>query len=304
MVKGKVLPPTGKVQNTKRHSGRPSAAPSPAQKSTKLSSSTVPSCCSCGVIVTDDTKALQCDRCMCPDIWKCAQCLNLTSDLYDSLVSDTNIPLRWLCDSCEKQAMDINCSVSHHQNDKLDHLIMAIEKLMNRYEDVDKQLASKYNISEALKLEERINQLEHRLASHESEVTPKLSELQDKIMTNTMPHSFVKESGISDEDLIKCVVQEEINRKSVEEQDLENRKRNIIVYRIPEKKSDNVKQRKESDVTFVKDLLDCVFDMKLVDDDVSQMYRRVGGMKAKLDPCWSHSRTLIRKSRLCQIFVT
>ena len=52
-------------------------------------------------------------------------------------------------------------------------------------------------------------------------------------MTNTMPHSFVKESVISDEDLIKCVVQEEINRKSVEEQDLENRKRNIIVYRLP-----------------------------------------------------------------------
>jgi len=100
-------------------------------------------------------------------------------------------------------------TVSHYQNDKLDHLITAIK---NRYEDVEKQLASKYNISEALKLEERINQLEHRLASHETEVTPKLSELQDKIMTNTVLHSFVKESGISDEDLIKCVVQEEINK--------------------------------------------------------------------------------------------
>ena len=39
------------------------------------------------------------------------------------------------------------------------------------------------------------------------------------------------------------------------------------------KKTENVKQRKESDVTFVKDLLDCVFDMKLADDDVTQMYR-------------------------------
>jgi len=39
------------------------------------------------------------------------------------------------------------------------------------------------------------------------------------------------------------------------------------------KKTENVKQRKESDVTFVKDLLDCIFDMKLADDDVTQMYR-------------------------------
>jgi len=34
-----------------------------------------------------------------------------------------------------------------------------------------------------------------------------------------------------------------------------------------------VKQRRDSDVAFVKDLLDCVFDMKIVDGDVARMYR-------------------------------
>jgi len=53
-----------------------------------LTASHVPSCCTCGIVVTDDVKALQCDRCPNRDIWKCAQSLNLTNDLYDSLTSD------------------------------------------------------------------------------------------------------------------------------------------------------------------------------------------------------------------------
>ena len=44
-----------------------------------------------------------------------------------------------------------------------------------------------------------------------------------------------KDNVISDKDMIKFVVQEELNRKTEEEHDLENKK-NIIIYRVPEKK--------------------------------------------------------------------
>ena len=54
---------------------------------------------------------------------------------------------------------------------------------------------------------------------------------------------------------------------------MENRKCNIIIYRIPEKQTDSVSERKESDSTFVKDLLDCVFNIKLEDSDIKAMYR-------------------------------
>ena len=216
MVTGKSVQVTGKSQSTRKHVGKSTSAPSPAQQPRKSTSSsfTIPACCSCGVVITEDTKALQCDRCLSHDTWKCAPCLNLTGDVYDCLVSNTNDPRRWFCDGCEKQVMDRNYTVPTHQSDKLDHLITAIEKLMNRYEDVEKQLANKCSISDASKLEERINQLEQRLASHENEVAPKLTELQDKMMTTALPHSVEKENGISDKDLIKFVVQEEINKKN------------------------------------------------------------------------------------------
>ena len=68
----------------------------------------VPSCSGCGKIVTDETQALQCDKCMSNDSWKCAECLNLTADLYDCLVSGTVVSIRWFCDNCDKKVMDNN----------------------------------------------------------------------------------------------------------------------------------------------------------------------------------------------------
>ena len=46
-----------------------------------------------------------------------------------------------------------------------------------------------------------------------------------------------KTNGPTDEELIKMVVQEEMTKKTEEEGDIENRKKNIIVYRVPEKKT-------------------------------------------------------------------
>jgi len=63
----------------------------------------------------------------------------------------------------------------------------------------------------------------------------KLSELEDHLTENKAGDNTDKQNAKSDEDMIKCVVQDEINRKTAEEQDAERRKRNIIIYRVPEK---------------------------------------------------------------------
>jgi len=168
---------------------------------------------------------------------------------------------------------------------------------MNRYEDVEKQLSHKYSITEASKLEDRINQIEQRLAIHENAVGPKLVELEDKITTNPVPLA-AKENGIPDEDLIKVVVQEEINKKSSEERDLENRKRNIIVYRVPKKKTENVSERKTSDAVFVKDFLDRIFDTKLEDGDVEKMYRLGHWEEGKARPLLVPFRKLEQKEHI------
>ena len=46
------------------------------------------------------------------------------------------------------------------------------------------------------------------------------------------------------EGMIKLAVQEEINKLVVEVKDIERRKKNVIIHRVPEKKSKSVLERK------------------------------------------------------------
>jgi len=82
-----------------------------------------------------------------------------------------------------------------------------------------------------------------------------------------------KDNGISDEELIKHVTQEEITKITTEERDQENRKCNIVVYGIPEKKTEVASERKQNDMIFVKDLFDAVFNMTIEDADIEKLYR-------------------------------
>jgi len=65
-------------------------------------------------------------------------------------------------------------------------------------------------------------------------------------------------------------VQEEL-KKSAEDQDIETRKRNIILYRVPEKKTENVTERKTNDYVFVKDFLDAVFNQAVEESDIEKL---------------------------------
>jgi len=255
MVKGK--PPVVKSQSSRKSSGNGrAAAPSPAP-TTQSSSTTVkppfhaPSCCGCGTVVNDSTKALQCDGCMSPEIWKCADCLHLTGDIYDHLVSNACVPLKWFCENCDKLAMDKICNPTGHP-DKLDHLLTAIEKIMKKFDQIEMKLASKCEVSDVNQLDSRVKQIVEKLLSHEKELEARIVAVESEL-TKSSTSTDEKENTLSDEEMIKFVIQEEINKKTTEERNLESRKRNIIIYRVPEKRTDAVSERKSSDSVFVKD---------------------------------------------------
>ena len=231
----------------------------------------VPSCSGCGKIVTEETQALQCDKCMSNDSWKCAECLNLTADAYECLVSGTVASLRWFCDNCDRKLMDTK-QVSEGQSDKIDHLIGVIEKLVCRYEDIERKLESKSSVEELTKLESRITHLEERMQKQDMDIGSKLNSFEDQLKATAEMDGIERDQGISDEDMIKCVVQEEL-RKSAEEQDIEKRKRNIILYRVPERKLEKVAERKANDLEFIKDFLDGVFNQTVEDRDIVSFYR-------------------------------
>ena len=63
------------------------------------------------------------------------------------------------------------------------------------------------------------------------------------------------------------------SKKSEDEKNVEDRKHNIIIYKIPERKTENLAERNSNDAVFVRDLCDCVFDMKVEAADIEKMYR-------------------------------
>ena len=70
--------------------------------------------------------------------------------------------------------MDKNYVPSGGQNDKLDQLITVIEKVMDRYENIESKLDNKCDMSDVTKLEERIKLLEYKVLKHESDTSHKL----------------------------------------------------------------------------------------------------------------------------------
>jgi len=247
----------------------------------------VPSCCGCGSVITDDTKALQCDRCASTDSWKCAECLHLTDDMYDHLVSDSKVTLKWFCESCDKTVMDKGSPAG--QKEKLDHLLSVTEKIDTRIKQLEEKLGALGNQLEARitaveehmkpvnavieKLDSKIKQLEENFGSLDNQLEARISAVEHHMKPLNAATASEKENAIPDEELLKHAIQEEVNRKVEEEKDLEKRRKNIIMYRVPEKKTDDVSERKNSDEVFVKDLLDGVFNMKMYDGDIERMYR-------------------------------
>ena len=171
----------------------------------------------------------------------------MPGEMYDQLVSEPNSGLRWFCESCEKMAVEKNSGTPSGQNDKLDALIVVIEKLMARYESVEKKLESKSDADQVERLEQKLKELEEKIAKFDSDTEPRLSTIEQQLQSNTTACSTMKDNGITDEEMIKFVIQEEMKKNTTEDEDLENRKRNIIMYRIPEKKTERVSDRRESD---------------------------------------------------------
>ena len=174
--------------------------------------------------------------------------------------------------------------VEGQSSEKLDSLITLVEKLLEKLASAEDAIKNKCDVTDMVRLEDRIQRIEGRMTMNEKELEPRLVALETEIKSSSAELHTDKDNAVSDEELIKVVVQEEMNRKSAEEREQENRRKNIIIYRVPEKRMENVMERKASDTIFVRDLLDGVFNSKLEDQDIERMYRLGQFTEGKMRP--------------------
>ena len=117
------------------------------------------SCTKCGIIISDDTKDLQCDHCVA-DKWMCAQCLNLPGEMYDHLLSDPNCPLRWFCNECEKKTAVDNTAEFGVWMSKMDVMFDKMDQILNRINYVENQLDQKADVLVVNRIEDRLHKIE------------------------------------------------------------------------------------------------------------------------------------------------
>lgn len=292
MVRGQATgtQPTGlKVQPGKKgpaSSAAKSTLSSPAvsgKRGTKKA--TQCSCNGCGTIVTEDTKALQCDKCQSNDSWKCIECLNMSAEFYDYLISDHSCSLKWFCQCCdtkhaENGPPDVNSG-------KMDNLLTLVGQLLDKLTSVEVKLDEKSDSAVVDRLEAKLKDFEDVAAYQAKQFEERLTKLEKKLPTTAekvSPHSPAAHEESCSQGLIKLAVQEELSRKSDVDRDLERRKKNIVIFRVPEKKCEDVTERRQRDKTFVFDLLDGIFNVNLQDDDIEKSYRLGQWIEGKARP--------------------
>ena len=132
MVRGKVAPRAAPVKkaaaSTSRKSGNISvSSPAPNETLKKKTDTLLNSCSGCGIDITDDIKALQCDKCQ-GDQWKCADCLGISSSVvYEQLMADSRNNLCWFCEDCDKVIMSNTPAGTAPHCDKIDKLVIPVE---------------------------------------------------------------------------------------------------------------------------------------------------------------------------------
>jgi len=204
----------------------------------------VPMCCECGTIIDDDTKALQCERCVVNEMWKCAACLDLSDELYDQLVSSSKNNQHWFCEKRKVIALDVFASGSdkmsplieklHAKNDDIaQHIIDTLAKFKQNVLDcvsaVENMLQRKAENDMLQSIESRLQKIEDRPVGIE-EIQQRLEDKVDQLKRTV-------------DELVVEAVQEALQGDKAEEAEIEHRKTNVIVHGVPELDADDADQR-------------------------------------------------------------
>ena len=304
MVKGKTQTKTGTQRKTTTTAAKTTVTTPIASSNhgaSKTSLSHFPTCCGCGNYVTDDTKALHCDKCQSSVGWKCAECLNLPNNVYDVLVSENGPPLRWFCEDCDAswkkpgdadlmQMMTRLMDKLERIEDRLESEVGSLGRHLEAVEEkVDKGLGSVPNQLKGLasRVEEKVDSLEKAVKTHgkadEAQLIDKLNvhdetvhkRLEDKVDV------MMKAIGTQQLQAVQGVVQGALQQDRAEELEIEQRKRNVIVHGVAESEADSSDERVNDDLA----VLSAMFHEVGVDEAKVEGVVRLG--KKSSDPSQS-----------------
>ena len=260
MVKGKVpvkqaAPNCKSTATTSKTAGNtPDSVSCQAPKKPLIQN--VPLCSGCGNFITDETKALQCDKCQSVHGWKCAECLNLPSSVYDALMSENRPPLRWFCDECDESwkrpgAEDLMSAMAQLVDKLEQKLGLEITAIGTRLEGMEEKVELTSTTLNC-KVDFLTSKLEEAMDSVVKTVTTQskpescdlqlLGEVQQRLEHKVdLLHTNIDEP-------VALAVHDVLQQDKAEELEIEKRKTNVIIHGLAESQDDSSDQRISDDL--------------------------------------------------------
>ena len=238
-----------------------------------------PGCAQCGQVITESVCALQCDSCKAPDVWKCIECLGIPKESYDSLIDCKE--LYWFCSKCE--SVISGGEQETVKND--DRIVGLLEKLLDKFTSLETRLNAKADERELYSLDQRITGLEMRMA--DDDVNDRMVAIESKC--NKVEEIDRKlrdlEGRLNKEaDQIAGAGQVVFAPDKKEELDREQRKKNIIIYKLNEIDSEEAEDRRCGDSLQVHELCQDTLKVPITDGDITKIFRLGARETGKIRP--------------------
>ena len=189
--------------------------------------------------------------------------------------------LYWLCSKCESVI-----SVSEHgvvKND--DRIVCLLEKLLDKFTSLETKLNTKADENEIYSLEHRITGLEMRMA--DDEVNDRMVVMESKLNKVEEIDRKLKDlegrlNNESDRSVEASKVVIDLDKK--EELDREQRKKNVIIYKLNEIDSEEAEDRRCGDSLQVHELCESTLKVSITEGDIAKIYRLSARETGKIRP--------------------
>jgi chaperonin cofactor prefoldin len=222
----------------------------------------------------------------------------LSGDVYDALMGEAGASLKWFCESCEKEISGLKTQTSSG-NQKLDRIMDLMQRFLDTYEHMDTRLSEKADVDVTSQLEVRLRNLEERflaLDDRVGKVDDRASKLETRLHDKA-DKSDMESLGSELKLVVKRLdqigegksnnawvamedrgggadtVQRAVAVKMDEDREIEARRANLIMYRVPEDRGASKDDRAEADKEFVANMCEEVFGFKVENGDVVKQFR-------------------------------
>jgi hypothetical protein len=222
--------------------GASASAAASAKTGSSKKKGEVSSCQKCGSVISEEIRALQCDRCEASEAWCCIDCLNISVEAYEALIGGTggNCCLRWFCDNCEKSVMSEHDEEKLALNKRLDEMCAMLQQILDRQSDMDSRILS---LEVALQ-DKADNKVIQQLADRLSAVESKCPVNNSTDMDTTNVKQIVSQGVVTASTSL-------VDQNVAELTDRERRKNNLIFFNLDESDKSDPQTRMQEDLDVV-----------------------------------------------------